>query len=254
MSLVRVCSRLAPVRSFQTTAVMLIASLLLLLPFRAFALSVTYDWNRDVPTKTNPPVKTTIKLDTDMRLDMVRVYHLAPKQPMTVTLKGKAGSYQIKGFKKVEAFGPKKELQVWRADSLGIVVKAGEYQAVSSDPATWLFNNGTGNRGFLVIDGTRLQKGSDTSLATGTTIEGEWSVDINKHRGTMTFTRTGNSWTGRLNLGSSDEAITDIQLNTATGSITFVRPRANQHFTGTWKGSSMNGRFDKTYNWSATRK
>ena len=145
-------------KSITATSVSLVAAFVLLLPVGLEAYSVLYDWNRDVPSKTNPPVKTVVKFDTDTRLDMVRVYHLAPAKAITVTLKGRSGSYQVKNFVKVEAFGPKKELQVYRADKPGIVVQAGEYQVVSSDPATWLYNVGTGNRGFLAIDGTRQSK------------------------------------------------------------------------------------------------
>jgi outer membrane protein OmpA-like peptidoglycan-associated protein len=134
------------------------AALLVCLPLAVEAYPVLYDWNRDVPSRTSPPAKTTIKFDTDTRLDMVRVYHLAPKSAISLTLKGKAGTYRVSNFAKVSAFGPKKELQVYIADRPGIVVKAGDYQVISSEPSTWLYNAGTGNRGFLAIDGTRQSK------------------------------------------------------------------------------------------------
>ncbi len=136
----------------------LAVALFIILPLRVEAYTVHYDWNRDVPSKTSPPVKTLVKFDTDTRLDLVRVYHLAPKGTITVTLKGKAGSFKITGFAKVGAFGSKKELQVFRADRPGVVVRAGVYEAVSSEPTSWLYNQGTGNRGFLAIDGTRQAK------------------------------------------------------------------------------------------------
>ncbi|RPJ52421.1 MAG: OmpA family protein [Acidobacteria bacterium] len=153
----------APVENFSrksliATAVSLAAVLILLVPVRLDAYPVVYDWNKDVPSRSNPPVKTIVKFDTDTRLDMVRVYHLAPQKPITITLKGKSGSYQIKNFARVGAFGPKKQLQVYRADKPGIVVKAGDYQVMSSDTSTWLYNAETGNRGFLAIDGTRQSK------------------------------------------------------------------------------------------------
>jgi outer membrane protein OmpA-like peptidoglycan-associated protein len=140
------------------TAVSLAAALIFFVCVPLEAYTVTYDWNRTVTSKTNPPVKTIVKFDTDTRLDMVRVYHLAPRKAITITLKGRSGSYQVKNFAKVGAFGSKKELQVYQADKPGTVIKAGEYQVVSSDPATWLYNAGTGNRGFLVIGGTRQSK------------------------------------------------------------------------------------------------
>ena len=143
---------------FTKSGALLVAAFLLFQPAALEAYSVTYDWNRLVPSRTNPPVRTVVKFDTDTRLDMVRVYHLAPKGPITVTLKGKSGSYRVTNFRMVESFGPKKELQVYRADTPGTVVKAGEYELTSSDPSTWLYNAGTGNRGFLAIDGTRQSK------------------------------------------------------------------------------------------------
>jgi outer membrane protein OmpA-like peptidoglycan-associated protein len=128
---------------------------ILLLPQMVSAYSAYYDWNRDVPTKTNPPVNTVVNFDTDTRLDMVRIYHLAPTRPITVTLAGCSGSYKVSNFVKTNSFGAKKDLQVFVVEKTGIIVKAGSYKVTSSDPATWFYNAGTGNRGFLAINGTR---------------------------------------------------------------------------------------------------
>jgi len=92
-----------------------------------------------------------------------------------------------------------------------------------------------------------------TTAPRGKTIEGQWSVNFNNHRGTMSFTRAGSGWTGQLRLGGSPEAITNITLDPATGRIEFLRPRAQQQYTGTWNGDAMSGTFSGRYNWSATR-
>ncbi|MBE0559060.1 MAG: OmpA family protein, partial [Proteobacteria bacterium] len=139
---------------------LLVTALVLFLPVCLDAYTVIYDWNRDVASKINPPVKTVVRFDSDTRLDMVRVYHLAPREAIAITLKGRSGSHRVTNFAKVNAFGPKKALQVYQAKP-GTVVKAGEYEVLSSSPSTWLYNAGTGNRGFLAIDGTRQSSKPD---------------------------------------------------------------------------------------------
>ncbi len=145
----------------ESAAILAAITLFLFLPQALSADSVHYDWNRDVVTKTNPPVRTVVKVAADMRLDMVRIYHRAPTRPITLTLKSNSGTYTISKFVKTGSFGAKQDLQVFQANSTGIIVEAGSYQVTSSDPATWLYNAGTGNRGFLAIDGTRQRREAD---------------------------------------------------------------------------------------------
>jgi hypothetical protein len=78
-------------------------------------------------------------------------------------------------------------------------------------------------------------------------------ANANNYVVTLQFTRSGSGWTGSMILSISSEPLTDIAFDPRTGGISFVRPKANQHYTGTLSGDRMSGRFDNTYNWTATR-
>jgi hypothetical protein len=62
-----------------------------------------------------------------------------------------------------------------------------------------------------------------TSLSTevyqGASIAGQWAVIANGYKGTMSFTRSGNGWTGWVKFeahGNNQESLTNIVFNEAT--------------------------------------
>ena len=81
-------------------------------------------------------------------------------------------------------------------------------------------------------------------------IVGQWAINANGYKGTMTIRSSGYGYTGSLNL-RSPENLTNI--NFSNGTITFTRPSCGQKYTGTVRGNSITGTFDKVYSWMANR-
>ena len=115
-----------------------------------------------------------------------------------------------------------------------------------------LSGNGMSGRFDNSYNWSATRQGS-TPTVSGATIEGRWSVNFNGYTGTMEFARSGSGWTGRLNLDAGNESLSNIAFDPHTGSISFLRSSVNQHYSGTLSDSRMSGRFDNSYNWSATR-
>jgi hypothetical protein len=90
----------------------------------------------------------------------------------------------------------------------------------------------------------------------GVNVTGTWNINANGWRGTLTITPIGGSTlTGNINFGSQ-EPITDVSYNAATGQLYFERPQVTQTYTGQVSGNQITGTFTysgATYNWSASR-
>lgn len=118
--------------------------------------NIIYDWNLETDYGTNPLVKTYVTFPNNCILDMVRVYHKNPSGNINLTLKNSKNTYTISNIPNTESFGGSKEYKIMRIENPNIYVEAGTYEVISSEPSTWIYNSGTGGRGFLVINASTI--------------------------------------------------------------------------------------------------
>ncbi|MDM8555527.1 hypothetical protein QUF75_12410 [Desulfococcaceae bacterium HSG7] len=92
---------------------------------------------------------------------------------------------------------------------------------------------------------------------------GSWQVEANQHRGTLRIPHDGNEQVGAESrqFGTIfNDRIINITFNGNTGELHFFRPSAEQHYSGTVRGSEINGFFtqkssgSRRHRWRAWRR
>jgi hypothetical protein len=96
-------------------------------------------------------------------------------------------------------------------------------------------------------------KPTQTAAKPGSTfsIAGMWKIVANGYPGMLEVTGQPGKWTAKMNLHNYWEEIQDFQFNAHTGELSFYRTDAGQHYKGKQSGSSISGKFDDAYDWSA---
>jgi hypothetical protein len=97
----------------------------------------------------------------------------------------------------------------------------------------------------ISVEGEPYHQGPGPRPAHLSRMEGSWFCNTNNYSGRLEFYWTGNGWTGRIwfEVSARWEELTNIFFDPHTGQVQFIRPSANQQYSGTLSGNRIVGTF-----------
>jgi tetratricopeptide (TPR) repeat protein len=157
-----------------------------------------------------------------------------------------------------------------------VLLPAGTYTVVDSDPATWASNPQSGGQGFTRVEtlppsgrgdtpavpstGSASEKGGPAGpggavAASVSALVGTWNINANGYAGKIEFRQAGGGLTGRLWLDAHSvwEELRDVSFDGFKLSFTRPIPSLDQRYTGVLSDGEVRGTFDQagggTYKW-----
>jgi uncharacterized repeat protein (TIGR02059 family) len=124
---------------------------------------------------SGPPAPATFTLYTDSLITSISTYHwnggTGPNTDVTLSLKNSSG-VTYGPWQTVTVNGMDNK-PVFREAAPNIIVPAGVYTVVDSEPSTWSFNDGSGSQGFATIKTSDFTKINNKTLSTYTVSDGD---------------------------------------------------------------------------------